>query len=76
MKVIILCKKTVVLLLLFLFSFTITFAQSTVEGTVTDTTGLPMGDVSVTVKGTSKRRYYQQRRTFFHTGGKQCNPCL
>ncbi len=48
------CTRTVCLLIVFLFSFTFLFAQSEVEGTVTDTTGLPMGDVSVTVKGTSR----------------------
>ena len=48
------CKRTVCLLLFFLFSFSFLFAQNMVEGTVTDTTGLPMGDVSITVKGTMR----------------------
>src|SRR4051812_35052099 len=48
------CKRTVCLLIVFLFSFTFLFAQSEVEGTVTDTTSLPMGDVTITVKGTQR----------------------
>ncbi len=54
MNAIIHCKRHVFLLLLFFFSFTFLFAQNQVEGTVTDTSGLPMGDVSVLVKGTDK----------------------